>query len=68
VVRVNYETGSGTGFNIYGGGSSTLYASFTGTTAIKFPGLAASSGHNCLQIDNSGYITNTGSEPGSTRL
>jgi hypothetical protein len=61
VVRINYETGSGTGFNIYGGGSSTLYASFTGTTAIKFPGLAASSGYNCLQIDNSGFITNTGS-------
>jgi hypothetical protein len=64
-VRVNYETGSGTAFNIYGGGSGTLYASFTGTTAIKFPGLAASSGHNCLQIDNSGYITNTGSACGS---
>jgi hypothetical protein len=61
VVRVNYETGSGTAFNIYGGGSSNLYASFTGEAAIKFPGLAASSGHNCLQIDNSGYITNTGS-------
>ena len=65
VVRVNYETGSGTGFNIYGGGSSSLYASFTGTTAIKFPGLAASSGHNCLQIDNSGYITNTGAACGA---
>jgi len=65
VVRVNYESGAGTGFNIYGGSSSSLYASFTGTTAIKFPGLAASSGHNCLQIDNSGYITNTGSACGS---
>ena len=65
VVRVNYETGSGTGFNIYGGASSSLYASFTGTTAIKFPGLAASSGHNCLQIDNSGYITNTGAACGA---
>ncbi len=65
VVRVNYETGSGTGFNIYGGSSSSLYASFTGTTAIKFPGLAASSGHNCLQIDNSGYITNTGAACGA---
>ncbi|MGD0630365.1 MAG: hypothetical protein ABR987_13495 [Terracidiphilus sp.] len=61
VVRVNYETGSGAGFNVYGGSSSTLYASFTGTAAIKFPGLAASSGYNCLQIDNSGFITNTGS-------
>jgi hypothetical protein len=60
-VRVNYETGSGTAFNIYGGGSSTLYASFSGTTAIKFPGLAASSGLNCLQVDTSGFITNTGS-------
>jgi len=29
-------------------------------TAIQFPGLAASSGHNCLQVDNSGYVTNTG--------
>jgi hypothetical protein len=65
VVRVNYETGSGTGFNIYGGGSGTIYASFTGSAAIKFPGLAAGSGHNCLQIDNSGYITNTGSACGS---
>lgn len=65
VVRINYETGSGTGFNIYGGSSSALYASFTGTNSIKFPGLAASSGENCLQIDNSGYITNTGSACGS---
>jgi hypothetical protein len=65
VVRVNYETGAGAGFNIYGGGSSNLYASFTGTTAIKFPGLAAGTGHNCLQIDNSGYITNTGVACGS---
>jgi hypothetical protein len=64
VVRVNYESGSGAGFNIYGGSNSILYASFTGTTAIKFPGLAAGSGHNCLQIDNSGYITNTGSACG----
>jgi hypothetical protein len=60
VVRVNYETGSGGGFKVYGGNSSTLYASFTGAAAIAFPGLAASSGHNCLQIDSSGYITNTG--------
>ena len=65
VVRVNYETGSGTQFKVYGGSSSTLYASFTGTTAIQFPGLAASSGHNCLQVDNSGYVTNTGSACGA---
>jgi hypothetical protein len=61
VVRVNYETGAGTQFKVYGGNSSSLYASFTGTTSIQFPGLAASSGHNCLQVDNSGYVTNTGS-------
>ncbi len=60
VVRINYETGAGTAFNIYGGNSSSLYASFTGATVIRFPGLAAASGHSCLQIDNSGYISNTG--------
>ncbi|MGA3009937.1 MAG: hypothetical protein ABSD72_06710 [Terracidiphilus sp.] len=65
VVRINYETGAGTGFKVYGGNSSTLYASFTGTTAIQFPGLAASSGHNCLQVDNSGYISNTGTACGT---
>ena len=65
VVRVNYETGSGTQFKVYGGNNSTLYAAFTGTTAIEFPGLAASSGHNCLQVDNSGYVTNTGTACGA---
>lgn len=65
VVRVNYETGSGGGFKVYGGNSSTLYASFTGASSIAFPGLAAGSGHNCLQIDTSGYVTNTGSACGS---
>jgi hypothetical protein len=65
VVRVNYETGAGTAFNIYGGNSSSLYASFTGATVIRFPGLAAASGHSCLQIDNSGYISNTGLSCGS---
>jgi len=60
VVRVNYESGSGTGFKVYGGSSSALYAAFTGTSTIQFPGLATSSGKSCLQIDNSGYITNTG--------
>ena len=65
VVRVNYETGSGTGFKVYGGNSSTLYAAFTGATSIAFPGLAASSGHNCLQIDTSGYVTPTGTACGT---
>ena len=65
VVRINYESGAGTGFKVYGGNSNTLYASFTGMTAIQFPGLAASSGHNCLQVDNSGYISNTGADCGT---
>ncbi|MGA9465109.1 MAG: hypothetical protein WBV28_20125 [Terracidiphilus sp.] len=65
VVRVNYETGAGTQFKVYGGNSSSLYAAFTGTTSIQFPGLAASSGHACLQIDNSGYMTNAGAACGS---
>ena len=65
VVRVNYETGAGTAFKVYGGSSSLLYASFSGTTSIQFPGLAASSGRDCLQIDNSGYVTNTGAACGS---
>ena len=65
IVRVNYEAGAGAGFNIYGGNNSSLYASFMGTAAIKFPGLAAASGHNCLQIDNSGLISNTGAACGT---
>jgi hypothetical protein len=64
-VRVNYESGSGSGFAVYGGNSSTLYFSLTAANAVKIPGLAASSGHNCLQIDNSGWVTNTGSACGS---
>ena len=65
VVRVNYETGSGTGFKIYGGNSSSLYASLTGTTTIQFPGLASSNGYSCLQIDTTGYISNTGANCGT---
>jgi len=65
VVRVNYEAGSGSAFNVYGGGSGNLYASFSGTNAIKFPGLSSASGRNCLQVDSTGYISNTGAACGS---
>jgi hypothetical protein len=65
VVRINYEPGSGSQFKIYGGSTSSIYASFTAPTAIQFPGLAATTGHYCLQVDNSGYLTNTGSACGS---
>ena len=64
-VRVNYETGSGTQFKVYGGNNGTLYASLTGATSIQFPGLAALSGHDCLQVDDSGYLSNTGTDRGS---
>ncbi len=64
-VRINYENGSGSTFNVYGGNGSKLYASFSGVNAIKFPGLAAAGGHDCLQIDNSGFISNTGSPCGA---
>jgi len=60
VVRINYETGSGSQFKVYGGNGSTLYAAMTGPAAIQFPGIEASIGHNCVQIDNSGYLSNTG--------
>ncbi len=66
-IRLNYETGSGAETDIYSGASSGLVAAFLGSTAIKFPGLAAASGHNCLQIDNSGYISNSGSGCGSNQ-
>ena len=64
-IRLNYETGSGAETDIYSGSSASLDAAFLGPTSIKFPGLAAGSGHNCLQMDTSGYITNTGSACGS---
>ncbi len=64
-IRLNYETGSGNETDIYSGSSSGLIAAFLGTTAIKFPGLAASSGHGCLQIDNSGYVSNSGAACGT---
>ena len=68
VVRVNYEAGSGSTFNIYGGGSGTLYASFSGANAIKLPGLASTSGRYCLQVDSSGFLSNTGAACASSGI
>jgi hypothetical protein len=67
-IRLNYESGSGAETDIYSGSSAGLVAAFLNPTAIKLPGLASGTGHNCLQIDNSGYITNTGSSCGSGSL
>jgi hypothetical protein len=64
-IRLNYESGSGSETDIYSGSSANLVAAFQGPTSIKFPGLAASSGHFCLQVDTSGYLTNTGAACGS---
>lgn len=64
-IRFNYEPGSGSETDIYSGPNASLVAAFLGTSAIKFPGLAAASGRNCLQIDNSGYISNTGTPCGT---
>ena len=64
-IRLNYESGSGAETDIYSGSSANLVAAFLGPTSIKFPGLAASSGHFCLQVDTSGYLTNTGAACGS---
>jgi hypothetical protein len=64
-IRLNYEAGSGAETDVYSGSSASLAAAFLGPASIKFPGLAAGSGHDCLQIDNSGYISNTGLACGS---
>ena len=64
-IRLNYENGSGAETDIYSGSSANLDAAFLGPTSIKLPGLAASSGHSCLQVDTSGYLTNTGSACGT---
>jgi hypothetical protein len=64
-IRLNYETGSGAETDIYSGSNSNLDAAFVAPNAIKLPGLASAQGDSCLQIDNSGYITNTGSPCGS---
>jgi hypothetical protein len=65
VIRLNYESGSSSSTNIYAGGSS-LIAGFTGTTSIKFPGLASPAGvSNIPRLDSSGYLTNSGVTIGS---
>ena len=65
-IRLNYEGGSGTETDIYSGSSASLDAAFQGPTSIKLPGLAAGTGHSCLQVDSSGYLSNTGVGCGSS--
>ena len=65
-IRLNYEGGSGAETDIYSGSSTSLDAAFQGPTSIKLPGLAAGTGHFCLQVDSSGYLSNTGVGCGSS--
>jgi hypothetical protein len=72
-VTINNTTGGGTGpFTVYAGGSSYYNTKLfqvqnngNGTGNYLFPSIAASSGNHCLQIDNSGYVTNTGQACGT---
>ena len=64
-IRLNYESGSGAETDIYSGSSANLVAAFLSPTSIKLPGLAATSGRFCLQVDSSGYVTNTGAACGT---
>jgi hypothetical protein len=70
-VTVGNTNGSGTGgFRVYLGGSNYNTLGFyvgnsSGSAIYQFPGVAASSGTNCLQVDASGYLSNTGSGCGS---
>lgn len=66
-VYINGSTNAGTGGAVIesGGSSPIIWMSVTGSTTIKIPGLLASSGHYGLQIDTSGYVTNTGAAPGT---
>ena len=66
-VTFNNTASGGTGgLLIYGGGSNYYNSLLFGVTqssgagVYHFPSLAASSGHNCLQVDTSGYMTSTG--------
>jgi len=70
-VVVNNTSTAGTGgFAVYEGGanSGTRLFSVSGTVASPayyFPGIESSGGYNCLQVDTSGYVTNTGAACGS---
>lgn len=50
-------------FYVNGGATDSLRITSAGV--IQIPGIAAASGYNCVQIDSSGNITNTGSACGS---
>ena len=67
-VTINNTSTAGTGgLIVYGGGASYYNTSMfkvtpngSGGAVYQFPTLAATSGHYCAQLDNSGYLSNTG--------
>jgi hypothetical protein len=66
-VTIGNTSGSGTGgLIVYAGGSTPSTQLFgvlpngSGGAYYHMPTIAAATGHNCLQVDNSGYVTNTG--------
>ena len=71
VIVNNHATAGSGGFAVYGGGPSyynTVLFGITQSAGVgiyHFPGIAAATGHNCIQVDNSGYETNTGSACGT---
>lgn len=71
-VTVNNNSASGTGgFIVYGGGASYYATELFGVTAsagvgvYRLTGIQSSSGYSCLQINTSGYLSNTGSACGT---
>jgi len=69
-VNLNYTVGSGSGGTYVwsGGATPSMIAGFistSATTGVEFPGIKSSSGYNCLQVDASGYLSNTGAVCGS---
>ena len=63
-IRLNYESGSGAETDIYSGSSTNLDAAFLGPKH-QVSRAGGSDGGLCLQIDTSGYLTNTGAACGT---
>jgi hypothetical protein len=68
----NTSTGGTGGFTVYGGGASyyntavfAIQPNGTGGAYYKFPTIASSSGEGCAQLDDSGYLSNTGNPCGT---
>jgi hypothetical protein len=73
-VTVNNTSTSGTGgLTVYGGGTTyyntavfNIQPNGSGGAYYKFPTIKAATGHYCAQLDDSGYLTNTGSPCGTS--